>query len=207
MDTTNILQDRIAPAFRITADDSDITAGILARFKWLRITDESGLQSDMLEIALAPIVLPHLAQTEESDISFLIRVLRDYDALVKPQAGQLIVAKRGEARRSTGENMSPVTVDRSQTSHHRMTKARREKPGTVVAYWHSTRTAKRIEVSVGSGDPVTRIRHYFPTQAAAQGCRAGRTGQARARRTQAVVFDGGRPKLDGRTSANRDGLP
>ncbi len=270
MDTTNILQDRIAPAFRITADDSDITAGILARFKWLRITDESGLQSDMLEIgladndparplkiprtgaelrvwlgydgkltvdkglfvcdeielqgpademviraraaiydqtprgktdlqtqkvrdwpsgtklgamvqeiakehsmqaivaaALAPIVLPHLSQTEESDISFLVRVMRNYDAVVKPQAGKLIVVKRGEAKSASGKDMSPVTVDRSQTSHHHMTKARREKPGTVVAYWHSTKTAKRIEVSVGEGDPVKRIRHYFPTQAAA----------------------------------------
>ncbi|WP_104565474.1 hypothetical protein [Ralstonia mannitolilytica] len=50
---TFITQDRIAPAFRITADDTDITAGILARFKWLRVCDESGLQSDLLEIGLA----------------------------------------------------------------------------------------------------------------------------------------------------------
>ncbi|AKZ26951.1 phage tail protein [Ralstonia solanacearum] len=268
---TFITQDRIAPAFRITADDTDITAGILARFKWLRLNDESGLQSDLLEIgladhdpthplkiprtgaelrvwlgydgkptadkglfvvdeielqgppdemviraraavydqtklgktdlqtqkvrdwpngtklgamvtkiakehgmqavvaaSLASITLPHLAQTEESDLSFLVRVLRNYDTLVKPQAGKLIVAKRGDAKGASGNAMPAVYVDRSQTSHHSMTKARREKPGTVVAYWHATKTAKRVEVTVGEGDPVTRIRHFFPTQAAAQ---------------------------------------
>lgn len=266
-----ILVDRIAPAFRITANDNDITAAIVSRFKWLRLTDESGLQSDLLEIgladhdptqpikvpptgaelrvwlgydgkpttdkglfvcdeielqgppdemviraraavydqttkgktdlqtqkvrdwpngtklgamvqkiakehsmqavvaaSLASITLPHLAQTDESDLSFLVRVLRNYDALVKPQAGSLIVAKRGEAKGASGNDMPAVYVDRAQTSHHSMTKARREKPGTVVAYWHAAKTAKRIEVSVGSGDPVTRIRHFFPTQEAAQ---------------------------------------
>lgn len=266
-----ILVDRIAPAFRITANDKDVTSAIASRFKWLRITDETGTQSDLLEIALAdndptqpvkvpptgaelrvwlgydgkptvdkglfvcdeielqgppdemviraraavydqttrgktdlqtqkvrdwpngtklgamvqkiakehsmqaivaaslaPIVLPHLAQTEESDISFLVRVLRNYDAVVKPQGGKLIVAKRGESKDASGNAMPAVFVDRLQTSHHNMTKARREKPGTVVAYWHATKTARKVEVTVGSGDPVTRIRHYFPTQAAAQ---------------------------------------
>ncbi|NKA67999.1 phage protein D [Ralstonia solanacearum] len=267
---TFITQDRIAPAFRITANDSDITSAIRSRFKWLRITDESGLQSDLLEIGLADhdptqplkiprtgaelrvwlgydgkpttdkglfvvdeielqgppdemviraraavydqtklgktdlqtqkvrdwpngtklgamvqkiarehdmqsvvadsiasITLPHLAQTSESDISFLIRVLKNYDLVVKPQAGKLIVAKRGESKRPNGEAMPAVTVDRSQTSHHSMTKARRERPGTVVAFFHDTRAAKRVEVSVGSGDPVKQIRHFFPTQDAA----------------------------------------
>lgn len=266
-----VLLDRIAPAFRITANDSDVTSAILSRFKWLRITDESGLQSDLLEIgladhdptqpikipptgaelrvwlgydgkpttdkglfvcdeielqgppdemvlraraatydqtpkgktdlqtqkvrdwpngtklgamvtkiakehgmqavvaaSLASITLPHLAQTDESDLSFLVRVLRNYDTLVKPQAGKLIVAKRGDAKDAGGNDMPPIVVNRLQTSHHNMTKARREKPGTVVAYWHATKTAKRVEVNVGEGDPVTRIRHYFPTQAAAQ---------------------------------------
>ncbi|KAF1017660.1 MAG: hypothetical protein GAK31_00928 [Stenotrophomonas maltophilia] len=54
----------IRPDYKITANDKDITAIIADRLKSLRLTDEAGVTSDMLEITLAdhdpdkPIALP-----------------------------------------------------------------------------------------------------------------------------------------------------
>lgn len=54
----------LKPAYRITANSNDVTETIKDRFVSLRLTDESGLQSDTLEITLAdhlsdePINLP-----------------------------------------------------------------------------------------------------------------------------------------------------
>lgn len=257
------------PAYRITANDADITDAIQGRFKSLRITDESGMQSDLLEIALSDhdpknpikvpptgaelqvwlgyrdqlarmgmfvcdeielagwpgilcirgraaiyegtlkgkkdlqtqkvrswpnntklgamvakiakehgmesvvadslksITLPHFDQTEESDISFLTRILKNYDAIAKPAGGKLVVTKRGEGKTASGDDMPVITVLSGQVSRFSMRLTRRESPGTVVAYWHANKRAKKQEIMVGNGEPVRRIRHYFPTQAAA----------------------------------------
>ena len=45
-----------------------------------------------------------------------------------------------------------------------MTISTRETAGQVVAYYHAVKEAKRHEVSVGSGEPVRRLKSYYPTQ-------------------------------------------
>lgn len=262
-------------AFRLTANDQDITAKIADRFVSLRLTDETGFESDMLEVvladhdpqnriqrppkgaelelwlgyddqvvrmglyvcdefvrsgwpgrvtlraraavydetvkgkkdlqtqksrawkngtklgdmvskmasehgmqpavapALASITLPRYDQTEESDLSFLLRILKHYDAVVKPAGGKLVVAKRGAGVTISGAALPTVTLDATEITDWSVTQSERENPGTVVAYWHSKVQQKRTEMTVGSGNPVMRIRHYFPTaDAAAQAAQA-----------------------------------
>ncbi len=131
-----------------------------------KIAKEHGMES-VVSQALSGIVLPHLSQTEESDISFLVRVTKQYDGVVKPSGGKLVVAKRGESRSASGEELPSVTFDATDCHSFHMVESARESPGTVVAYWHATLQGKRIEVKVGSGDPVKRLRHYYPTEDAA----------------------------------------
>lgn len=131
-----------------------------------KIAKEHGLQA-VVAASLKGIVLPQYDQTEESDISFLIRIAKHYDAIVKPAGGKLAFAKRGESKSAGGEDMPTITVMASECTSWRMHQSTKESPGTVVAYWHNTKQSKRIEVSVGSGDPVKRVKHYFPNQAAA----------------------------------------
>lgn len=264
------LEQPVSPSYRISANDADITAKIRERFVSLRLVDESGVESDTLEIVLADhdplnriqrppagaelelwigydgdatrmglfvsdefertgwpcevtlraraavydqtpkgkadlqtqksrswangttigamvqkiakehgmqaavsaemakISLPHFDQQSESDLSFLLRILKNYDAIVKPSGGKLVVVKRGASQTVSGEDLPTVTIDATELSDFQMNVSERESPGTVVAYWHSTRQSKRTEIKVGSGDPVKRIRHYFPTQQAAK---------------------------------------
>lgn len=258
------------PQFRIEANSQDVTAAILDRFISLRLTDEAGMQSDMVEITLADhnplvpivmpetgaelrvflgyglavqdmglyvvdevelagwpgsmtirgkaapydtskggksdlqtqksrswpkgtklgdlvakiakehgmepavskslqgIVLPHFDQTEESDISFLLRVGKRYDAITKPAGGKIVMAKAGESKNASGEDLPPVAVVASDCSRFTMTMAKRESPGTVIAYHHNKRTAKRIEVKLGKGEPTRRLRHWYPDEEAAK---------------------------------------
>lgn len=287
----------VQPAFRLVANDQDITAKIADRFVSLRMTDETGLESDMLEVvltdhdpqnriqrppkgaelelwlgydgqatrmglfvcdefersgwpgrvtlraraavydqtvkgkkdlqtqksrawkvgtllgdmvakmakehgmqpavapALASITLPRYDQTEESDLSFLLRILKHYDAMVKPAGGKLVVAKRGAGTTISGDPLPSITLDATDITDWHMNASERESPGTVVAYWHSKVQQKRIEVTVGSGDPVMRIRHFFPTADAAT--RAAQAELDKRRRKQ-NRFSGtlpGRPDL------------
>jgi phage protein D len=292
----------VSPAYRLTANDKDITAAIADRFKSLRLSDESGLQADMLEVvladhdplnrikkppkgaelelwlgydttttrmglfvfdefqrsgwpglvtiraraavydqstkgkkdlqtqktrswpngtklgamvakmakehamqpavakAMAEIVLPHYDQTDESDLSFLLRILKHYDAIVKPAGGKLVVAKRGDSKTISGADLPTVTLDATDITDWHVNTSERESAGTVVAYWHSTKQSRRIEITVGTGDPVLRIRHYFPTEDAAKA--AANAEQDKRKRAQ-FKFSG---TLPGRTDLMAEGV-
>lgn len=138
------------------------TIGAMAR----TIAAEHGLEA-VVAPALDKIELPHTDQMNESDINFLVRILKKYDGLVKPAGGKLVVAKRGQAKSATGKALPAVQLTPRDVGSYRVTMARRETSGMVVAFWHATRQSERIQVQVGSGDPVTELKRFFPTEAQA----------------------------------------
>jgi phage protein D len=131
-----------------------------------KIAKEHGM-AGVLSPSLVSIVLPHYDQTEESDVSFLSRVAKRYDAVVKPAGGKLILSKRGEGKSASGDDLAAVSLTAGDVTSYRLTLSTREAPGTVVAFWHDKGMAKRQEIHVGNGDPVKQIRHHFPNAAAA----------------------------------------
>lgn len=126
-----------------------------------KIADEHGLTPQVSD-ALKSLTIPHMDQTDESDLSFLVRLSRRYDAVCKPSGGKLLFVKRGES------DLQPVTVLSTQCSSYTMTRSKRESPGTVIAYWHSKKQAKKNEVKVGDGEPVRRLRHWYADEATAK---------------------------------------
>lgn len=112
--------------------------------------------------SLAKLTIPNIDQSDESDVSFLVRLSRRYDAVCKPSGGKLLFVKRGES------DLKPITVMATQGSTYNMTRSKRESPGTVIAYWHSKKQAKKHEVKVGDGEPVRRLRHWYADEATAK---------------------------------------
>lgn len=155
-----------------------------------KIAKEHGMESAVSE-SLKGIVLPHFTQTEESDISFLVRVGRRYDAIAKPAGGKLVLAKAGESKSASGEDLPTINVFAEDVSRFTMTLAKRDSPGTVIAYHHQKRTAKRIEVKVGQGEPVRRLRHWYPTEEAAKaGAKAELDKRARGEHKLSLTMPG-----------------
>jgi uncharacterized protein len=132
-----------------------------------KIAKEHGLQP-AVSASLRGIALPHFDQTHESDISFLVRVTRKYDAVVKPAGGMLMVAKRGESKAASGAQLPTVTLRAQDCTRWYMNISTRYSEGTVIAYYHDRAAAKRQHVQVGQGDPVRQLRHNFPDQASAK---------------------------------------
>lgn len=128
-----------------------------------KIAKEHGMEAAVAG-KLAGIALPHIDQADESDLHFLARVAKKYDAIVKPAAGKLILAKKGEAKTVTGQALPSVTLAPAEVSRWRVVQSKRETAGMVVAYWHAVKSAKRNEVKVGTGEPVRRLKMYYPTQ-------------------------------------------
>lgn len=133
-----------------------------------KIAKEHGMEPAVSK-SLQAVTLPHMDQTDESDISFLLRVTKRYDAIVKPGGGKLLVAKRGESQSAGGEALPTVTMTADQVTDWSYTDASREAAGGVIAYWQDIKGGKaKKPVKVGEGDPETRLRHHYPTKEAAQ---------------------------------------
>lgn len=126
-----------------------------------KIASEHKLQP-LLSKSLRGIDLPQFDQTAESDISFLVRLGRRYDAIVKPGGGKLALFKRGDF------DMPQVSIDAVDAIRWSYSESSRENEGTVVAFWHKKEKAKRQQVEVGSGEPVKQLRQWYLDAASAR---------------------------------------
>ncbi|UOG18732.1 contractile injection system protein, VgrG/Pvc8 family [Acinetobacter sp. PK01] len=126
-----------------------------------KIANEHGLASKVSD-SLKAVKLPHLDQSDESDINFLLRVAKRYDVICKAAGGKLLFLKRGES------SLSSVSLSRGDLSSWRMTQSSKDSAGTVVAYWNERKNAKRHEVQVGEGEPVRRLKHSYADAKSAQ---------------------------------------
>lgn len=140
----------------------DTTIGAMVK----KIAGEHGMES-AVSAELAPIKLPHIDQSSESDMNLLHRLSKRYDAIAKPAGGKLLFVKRGDSKTAGGETMPAFTLTPGDTSSFRVTLASRDSAGTVVAYYRDNKIAKRKEVKVGSGDPVRRLPLGYKDQASA----------------------------------------
>ena len=132
--------------------------------------------------ALGAITLPHIDQINESDINLITRVAAKYGALAKPAGGKLVVAKRGASETAGGEPLPVVALGPGQVTNWSVTLSRREPAGSVIAAWRDLDQASDVEVEVGEGEPVRRLREVFPDEDAARAAaeaeleRTGREG-------------------------------
>lgn len=124
------------------------------------IAAEHGLQP-AVSASLAAIMLPHTDQVSESDMNLLTRLAATYDAIAKPAGGYLVLAKRGESKTVSGQDMPSVTLTPGDLTSWGLNIAKRAQAGTVVAVWHNIETAADVEVTAGSGEPVRRLQHQF----------------------------------------------
>ncbi len=108
---------------------------------------------------LASTVIPHIDQTEESDMHLLTRVAEAYGAVFKPANGYLIMAPRHQLKSFTGKTLTPITVDIEDViGQFRYSSVERGKYQSVIASWRDTAANTDVDETVGTGNPAYRIR-------------------------------------------------
>lgn len=137
-----------------------------------KIAKEHGLDPLVSE-AVAQIKLPHFDQSDESDLNFLLRIAKRYDAVCKPAGGKLLFVKRGDI------DLPVLTIAKEEVSDWEMTSSSSDSAGTVIAYWHDKKGAKKKEVKVGDGEPVKRLRHSYQDEKSAQAAAQASLDQSR----------------------------
>ena len=117
---------------------------------------------------LAKIILPHVDQTDESDLHLLTRLGERYDAAARPANGRLVFARRGAAMSATSGPLAAVRIAPEQAADYRITLADRPEYSSVRAYWYDTAAGRRMEVAAGEGEPVYALRDDHIDEATAR---------------------------------------
>ncbi|WP_341808426.1 contractile injection system protein, VgrG/Pvc8 family [Wolbachia endosymbiont (group E) of Neria commutata] len=109
------------------------------------------------------IFIPHIIQTDESDMNFLERLGQDYDALVKSVGGYIIFIPKGEARLATGKVLGTTVLTPQEVINWRVNFNVRNKYGSVIAKWYSYEMGKTTEEKVGNEDPSYSMQTPYST--------------------------------------------
>lgn len=166
------------------------TLGDMAR----RIAGDHGLRA-VIDADLDAIELPHVDQVDESNVNLLTRLARVYDATAKPAAGRLIIARRATGISATGEDIPPVVLRPKQITRARATISGRFTHGQVIATYRDQAAAADVEVPVGQGEPVRRLRHSFTSREEAEAAAAAEIARGQRGERKLTVSCPGDPDL------------
>ncbi len=107
------------------------------------------------------IYISHLDQTDESDISFLNSLAKDYGAFVKLSLGRLLFFRKGTSVSASGKELPTIKLSEKQISNWNLRVSDLEKFGKVIAKWHNFATGKEENIFAGTGDPAYTMRYKF----------------------------------------------
>jgi phage protein D len=158
------------------------TIGAIVR----KIAGKHGLKPAIAD-ALAKIAIAHIDQTHESDMSFLTRLAKRYDAVMNVKDTHLLFMPIGHGTTASGTKLNSIELTRKEGDQHRFHVAERENYAGVKAHYHATGRAKRKAVVVG-GENNHNVKVLPETYATEAEARAAATAELnRTKRSQATM--------------------
>lgn len=144
---------------RSTQSWHDTTLGKVVR----DIADKNHMPANVDE-DLEDVELPHIDQTNESDVNFLTRLGRLHDAVATVKKGKLVFLPLESTRNAAGAELEAITLDRSDGDQHRYHCAARDSYTGVRAYWHDKRSGTKQAVIAGTEDNLKTLRDSYATE-------------------------------------------
>ena len=111
--------------------------------------------------------MPHLSQTNESDLHMMKRLAKDYNGIFSIKNGTLVFLKR--IKENMASDKLPVfEIDVSECDSYSIKHSDKTIYGACEASWHDTRENKMLSITVGNGTPVLKLKGNFKTPAEAK---------------------------------------
>lgn len=121
-----------------------------------------------VDAKLASQEVAHIDQTNESDLNFVTRLAKRYDAVATVKKGMLLFLPIVGTTTSKGDALPTITITRADGDSHRYHTSDREAYSGVRAYWHDSKSAKRRSVLVGQSGNAKRLKEGHASEADAR---------------------------------------
>ncbi|MFZ6712019.1 contractile injection system protein, VgrG/Pvc8 family [Undibacterium sp. TC9W] len=160
-----------------------------------QIANDNGLMPRVSQ-SLQSKTIDHIDQTNESDVNFLNRLGKRFDAVATIKKDSLLFLRIDEGSNSKGESLPTITLERRDGDKHRYHTASRDAYSGVRAQWHDPNDAKEKSELIGEDDNPKRLRHTYPNQEAAeQAAKAELNRVKRGKATLQFTLALGRPDI------------
>lgn len=122
------------------------------------------LKSDFDEL-----FMPHLSQTDESDLHMMKRLASDYNGIFSIKNGTLVFLQRIKENKNSSE-LPVFTIDAAECLDGTPTIKHADKTiyGACEASWHDTKMNQTQSIKVGTGTPILKLSGQFKTAAEAK---------------------------------------
>lgn len=110
------------------------------------------------------IVLPHIIQDAESDLALLLRLAVDYDLVVKPAVGKLIIMKRHGTATAAGSTIPTTTITPGDLGKWSFELGNRVRYNKIMTFYHDLKTGQPIEKTAGTGDVIYKHPNAFANE-------------------------------------------
>lgn len=182
---------------RRTASHGPTTLGALFR----ELTGKYGF-SPRVSPELALLKIEHVDQSNETDMAFLTRLARQYDAVTKPVNELYVLARRGQVKSLSGQVLPDVTLSvttdnrpgsRSFISASIDDDARVKFKGCKTTWWDGG-TGKECVVEAGV-EPFKKVRQRYQGEAEAKAAAEGESRKLEREATKLRIDCPGNPAL------------
>lgn len=115
---------------------------------------------------LASVAIAHIDQTE-SDMNFVTRLAKRYDAVATVKKGALLFLPISGSSTASGARLPTVAITRASGDRHQFSQTDRDSYTGVRAYWHDGAKASRKGAVVGSKTNLKSLPDTYASEAAA----------------------------------------
>ena len=130
------------------------------------ISEEHGLEASIAP-ALGKIKIEHIDQTDEGNIGFLYRVVRQYGGTLKPTHTKLVVLDT-KGQNTKDEELPTVILNLKEISQLSYSSKKEAKFRSVIAKYHDVDDAETKKVIVGTGQPEFILSYTYENETAAK---------------------------------------
>ena len=140
--------------------------------------------------------IAHIDQTDESDLNFINRISKRFDAVAAIKAGCLMLIQRGQSQTASGKPLPIIVIDRSAGDGFSYSATTSDSYNGVKARWNAKSHGKLKTVVAGSGDNAKVLKETYTSEAEA--LRAAKSEWQRIQRGRCsldMTLAYGRPEL------------
>lgn len=121
-----------------------------------------------IDAAMAAKAMAHIDQTNESDLNFLTRLSKRFDAVATVKKSKLLFLPINGTKTSSGQRLPTITITRQSGDSHRYAQCDRDAYTGVQAYWHDGKKANRTGVVVGTKVHLKTLKETYANAAEAR---------------------------------------
>lgn len=152
---------------------------------------------------LADIEVPHIDQTNESDVHFLTRLGQQHDAVATVKKGRLVFLAIDSTKNAAGQELDTITLTRGDGDRHRYRVAGRDSYTGVRAQWHDKGSAEKRSAIAGTEENMKTLRDSYATEEDAVDAARAEMGRIeRGAATLEIALAIGQPALMVQTPVN-----